>query len=74
MGNIDDDIRRTSLRIDENLAVEVDRLASIDNRSFNNELIVIIKKGINLVETEKNLIMSFDPLYIINTYGPSKHD
>lgn len=51
MGNKENDIRRTSLRIEERLAQEVKRLAKLDNgRSFNQEINIIIEKGIRIQE------------------------
>ena len=46
MSNIENDIRRTSLRIDESLAAEVERLAEENERSFNNQLLILLRKGI----------------------------
>jgi len=67
MGNIDDDIRRTSLRIDEKLAVEVDKLALKNVRSFNNQLLILIKKGITLVEAEKLFLEGVNPVMIVKS-------
>lgn len=68
MGNIDDGIRRTSIRIAEELARDVDRLAFENERSFNNQLLILVKKGIKLVDAETYLINSLNPMLIVKEF------
>lgn len=67
MSNIENDIRRTSLRIDEGLAAEVERLAEENERSFNNQLLILLRKGIKLVKAEEHLLDSSNPVSIIKS-------
>jgi hypothetical protein len=52
-----EDIRRLSLRMDESLAAEVERLAEENERSLNNQLLILLRKGIKLAKAEEHLIM-----------------
>jgi len=73
MSNIENDIRRTSLRIDEGLAAEVERLAEENERSFNNQLIILLRKGIKLVNAEEHLLDSSNPVSIIKSASDAKN-
>lgn len=69
--------RRTlSLRIDKNLADEVDRLSALDGRNFNSQVQELIRKGIELVESERRFLKQVEPLHIVRTisedYDPKK--
>lgn len=73
----EEDIRRLSLRMDESLASMVDELSRMDNRSFNSEVIELVKKGISLHRAERALISKANPVHIVNSVSQdddaSKH-
>jgi predicted HicB family RNase H-like nuclease len=50
------DIRKLSLRIEEDLAQQVDKLAALERRSFNSEIMDLIEKGFKYIELVKVLI------------------
>lgn len=62
-----DNIRKLSLRINEKLAKEVDRLSETNGRSFNSEAIELIKKGIELVESERRFLKHVEPVHIVRS-------
>jgi len=72
--NDDDNIRRTSLRIDESLAVKVDRLAENDGRSFNNQILELIKKGITLANAEKKILNNANPINLLKVAASCDED
>ena len=72
--NDDDNIRRTSLRIDESLAVKVDRLAENDGRSFNNQILELIKKGITLANAEKKILNNANPINLLKVAAACDED
>jgi hypothetical protein len=74
MSNIENDIRRTSLRIDESLAAEVERLAEENERSFNNQLLILLRKGIKLVNAEEQMIDSSNLVGIIASDVKNPHN
>ncbi len=74
MNNNDDDIRRTSLRIDESLALEVDKLADNDGRSFNNQILELIKKGITLAKAEKKILNHANPINLLKVAASCDED
>ncbi len=74
MSNIENDIRRTSLRIDESLAAEVERLAEENERSFNNQLLILLRKGIKLVDAEEQMIDSSNLVGIIASDVKNPHN
>jgi len=63
----DEHVRKLSLRINERLAKEVDRLSSANNRSFNSEALELIKKGIELVESERKFLRHVEPVQIVRS-------
>ncbi len=72
--NDGDNIRRTSLRIDESLALKVDKLAENDGRSFNNQILELIKKGIELVESERKFLRHVEPVQIVRSTSAADED
>lgn len=74
MSNIENDIRRTSLRIDEGLAAEVERLAEENERSFNNQILILLRKGIKLVNAEEQMIDSSNLVGIIASDVKNPHN
>ena len=62
-----DNIRKLSLRINEKLAKEVDRLSEANGRSFNSEAIELIKKGIELMESERRFLRHVEPVHIVRS-------
>ena len=73
MSNMENDIRRTSLRIEEGLAIEVENLAEENGRSFNNQLLILLRKGIKLVNAEEHLLDSSNPVSIIKSASDVKN-
>jgi len=71
---MDEDVRRLSLRIEESLATMVDKLSRDDGRSFNSEVLELIKKGISLNAAEKKLLKNTDPLHVVNKAAPIDED
>ena len=74
MSNIENDIRRTSLRIDKSLAAEVERLAEENERSFNNQILILLRNGIKLVNAEEQMIDSSNLVGIIASDVKNPHD
>jgi len=74
MSNIENDIRRTSLRIDESLAAEVERLAEENERSFNNQLLILLRKGIKLVKAEEHMLGNTNPVSIVRSASARRED
>lgn len=74
MSNIENDIRRTSLRIDESLATEVERLAEENERSFNNQLLILLRKGIKLVKAEEHMLGNTNPVSIVRSVSARSED
>lgn len=62
-----DNIRKLSLRINEKLAKEVDRISETNGRSFNSEAIELIKKGIELMESERRFLRHVEPVHIVRS-------
>ena len=69
MGKDDENIRRLSLRIDEELARTVDELSREEGRSFNREILELVRKGIELRNAESRFLKKADPLHIMNAVG-----
>lgn len=63
----DDERHTLSLRLDKALAAEIDRLAKMEGRNFNNEVQELVRKGIELVESEKRFLKQVEPLQIVKT-------
>ena len=70
----DEDVRKLSLRINERLAKEVDRLSSANSRSFNSEALELIKKGIELVESERKFLRHVEPVQIVRSTSAADED
>lgn len=69
-----EDIRRLSLRMDESLAAEVERLAEENERSFNNQILILLRKGIKLVNAEEQMIDSSNLVGVIASDVKNPHN
>lgn len=74
MDNDSDNIRKLSLRINERLAKEVDRMSEMNGRSFNSEAIELIKKGIELMESERRFLKHVEPVHIVRSASKIDED
>jgi len=74
MDNGLDNIRKLSLRINERLVKEVDRMSQMNGRSFNSEAIELIKKGIELMESERRFLKHVEPVHIVRSASQIDED
>ena len=61
----EEELKRYSLRLKASLATRIEDLADSDNRSFNNQIIELIIKGLELREAEINHLSNLNPLKIV---------